>query len=288
MIDIYSKIKEIQDKGQDAVLVTVTSKEGMGPADVGKKMLVTQKESYGTVGGGSIEHYAINKCKDIFKSRQSLSESYVLNDKDVLIDKGEVKLNMACGGKATLFYEFIGPKQIVYIFGGGHCGASLSSLLVSLGFYVIVIDNREDVLEKLDPKVNKKILSGFGEYVIKANHELDNHYIVVSTPNHIEDFDVLDNIINLKLSPIYFGMLCSKKKVQDYLEKIYSKYSKDINLDNFYSPIGLDTGGDSPEEVALSIAGEILSVFYNKIDLNSHMRNNVPESVRYFKKDSKK
>ena len=60
--------------------------------------------------------------------------------------------------------------------------------------------------------------------------------------------------------------------------------AKDIDLSNFYSPIGLQTGGDSPEEVAISIAGEILSVYYGNEDINSHMRDSVPENVKYFKK----
>lgn len=68
-------------------------------------------------------------------------------------------------------------------------------------------------------------------------------------------------------------MLCSKKKAGDYLARAYKAYGKDIDLSNFYSPIGLQTGGDSPEEVAISIAGEILSVFYEKEDINSHMRD---------------
>jgi len=83
----------------------------------------------------------------------------------------------------------------------------------------------------------------------------------------------LDKILESKIKPKYFGMLCSKKKITDYLAKVYEKYGKDIDLSNFYSPIGLPTGGDSPEEVAISIAGEILSVFYNKANINSHMRD---------------
>ena len=79
-------------------------------------------------------------------------------------------------------------------------------------------------------------------------------------------------------------MLCSKKKIADYLAKSYEVHGKDIDLSNFYSPIGLQTGGDSPEEVAISIAAEILSVFYNNADINSHMRENVPENIKYFKK----
>lgn len=272
MADVYQKLQEIRNQGLDAVVVTVTEKEGMGPADVGKKMIVTEGNvAFGTVGGGSIEYYAREKCKEVLKNRQSFTEKYILNDRDVSVDDG-VKLNMACGGRVTLFYEFVGPKQYVYIFGGGHCGAALARLLKPLGFFVAIIDSRDYVIEALDDSADVKICEGFVEYIEK--HRIpDNRYIVVSTPSHVSDYDVLDKIIDLKIKPKYFGMLCSRKKIGDYLARVYEKYGKDIDLSNFYSPIGLQTGGDSPEEVAISIAGEILSVYYGKEKINSHMRD---------------
>ena len=284
MIDIYQKLSELRSQGKDVVVVTVTEKEGMGPADVGKKMLVTEGNiAFGTVGGGEIEYFAREKCKEILKSRESFTEKYILNDKNIKVDDGSVILPMACGGKVTLFYEFLGPKQYVYIFGGGHCGAALAKLLKPLGFFTTIIDNREDVISKLDDSADVKVVDGFAQYIEK--HRIpDYRYIIVSTPSHLYDFDVLNKILELKIKPRYFGMLCSKKKIVDYLKKAYEIYGKDIDLSNFYSPIGLQTGGDSPEEVAISIAGEILSVFYGKSEINSHMRDNIPDEIKYFKK----
>ena len=284
MSDIYQKLNELRQQGKDVVLVTVTEKEGMGPADVGKKMLVTEgNTAFGTVGGGAIEYYAREKCKEILKLRESFTEKYILNDKDIKVDDGSVILPMACGGKVTLFYEFLGPKQYVYIFGAGHCGAALAKLLKPLGFFTTIIDDRADVIANLDDSADVKVTEGFAEYIEKYGIP-DDRYIVVSTPSHIHDFDVLNKIFELKIKPKYFGMLCSKKKIADYLKKAYEIHGKDINLSNFYSPIGLQTGGDSPEEVAISIASEILSVFYGKSQINAHMRDNIPDDIKYFKK----
>ncbi|MBQ6920637.1 MAG: XdhC family protein [Bacilli bacterium] len=273
MVDIYKELDKLRKQGKDAVIVTVTEKSGMGPADVGKKMLVTEGNvAFGTVGGGAIEYYAREKCKEVLENRISFSEKYILNDRTVSVDDGSIILPMACGGKVTLFYEFVGPKQYVYIFGAGHCGAALARVLKPLGFFTAIIDERDYVINALDDAADVKVNEGFVEYIEK--HGLpDNRYIVVCTPSHQNDFHVLNKILELKIKPKYFGMLCSKKKIGDYLEKAYQLYGKDIDLTNFYSPIGLQTGGDSPEEVAISIAGEILSVFYNKADINSHMRD---------------
>jgi len=273
MADIYKTLQELRTQGKDAVIVTVTEKEGMGPADVGKKMLVTEGNvAFGTVGGGAIEYYAREKCKIVLEDRVSFSEKYILTDRQVHVDDGSVKLEMACGGKVTLFYEFIGPKQYVYIFGAGHCGAALARVLKPLGFHTTIIDERDYVINALDDAADVKVNEGFVEYIEK--HGLpNNRYIVVCTPSHTNDYNVLNKILELKIKPKYFGMLCSKKKIADYLAKAYETHGKDIDLSNFYSPIGLQTGGDSPEEVAISIAGEILSVFYGKESINSHMRD---------------
>lgn len=273
MVDIYKELDNLRKQGKDAVIVTVTEKSGMGPADVGKKMLVTEGNiAFGTVGGGAIEYYAREKCKEVLEQRTSFSEKYVLNDRTVSVDDGSIILPMACGGRVTLFYEFVGPKQYVYIFGAGHCGAALARVLKPLGFFTTIIDERDYVINALDDSADVKVNEGFVEYIEK--HGLpNNRYIVVCTPSHQNDFHVLNKILELKIKPKYFGMLCSKKKIGDYLQKAYEIYGKDIDLTNFYSPIGLQTGGDSPEEVAISIAGEILSVFYNKADINSHMRD---------------
>lgn len=273
MVDIYKKLQEVRLEGKDAVIVTVTEKEGMGPADVGKKMLVLEGNiAFGTVGGGAIEYYAREKCKEVLENRTSFSEKYILNDRQIYVDNGEIVLPMACGGKVTLFYEFIGPKQYVYIFGAGHCGAALAKVLKPLGFFITIIDERDYVINSLDDSADIKVNEGFVEYISKHGIP-NNRYIVVCTPSHQNDYNVLNKILELKIKPKYFGMLCSKKKIGDYLAKAYESYGKDIDLANFYSPIGLQTGGDSPEEVAISIAGEILSVFYNKVDINSHMRD---------------
>lgn len=274
MKDIFDVIYECKNNGKDFVTVTVTEKSGMGPADVGKKMIVTEDEdAFGTVGGGAIEFYAREKAKTVLKERKSFTEKYILNDRDVYVEEDAVKLNMACGGKVTLFYEFNGPKQRVYIFGAGHCGAALAKVLKPLGFYISIIDERENVIKALDKESYDKVyISGFADF-IENNGLRDNTFIVVCTPSHTNDYHVLNKILEKKYHPSYFGMLCSRKKINDYLEKAYETYGKDINLDNFYSPIGLNIGGNSPEEIAISISAEMLSVLYHKNEFHQHLRD---------------
>ena len=158
---------------------------------------------------------------------------------------------------------------------------ALGKILRPLGFHVTLIDDRASVILEAKNCADLTFNEGFADFL--DNHKVkENAYFVVSTPSHLHDFEVLDKMLEKKIKARYFGMLCSKKKISDYLDKVYAKYGRDIDLKNFYSPIGLDIGGDSPEEVAISIAGEILSIHYGKDDINSHMRNKVDADKRYF------
>lgn len=281
MLDIYEKIIELKRENKDAVLVEVVSAIGMGPSDLGKQMLVVENgEHFGTVGGGYIEKYAIGVSLSLIKERKTMTERYVLNSDKERHENGVVYLPMACGGEVTLMYKFLGPKQNVYIFGAGHCGKALSRILVSLDFRVTVIDHRQELLDELDSEVKNRVCYDFEKYVLEGNIK-PHSYVVVATPSHTYDYAVMNAIFKLGLDLDYFGMLCSKKKITEYLESLPKEIRKK-KIPNLYSPIGLDIGGDSPEEIAISISGEILSVFYHKESSNSHLRNKVDTKNKYF------
>ena len=114
-------------------------------------------------------------------------------------------------------------------------------------------------------------MSPFAQYIDDYGL-IEDSFVIVATPSHKYDYNVIDKVISKNIKLKYIGMLCSNKKLNEYLDITYKKFGKDINLKNFYSPIGLDTGGGSPEEIAISIASEILAVS-NKKPNHNHMRN---------------
>ncbi|WP_058484962.1 XdhC family protein [Defluviitalea phaphyphila] len=261
MNEIYEELIKMQKSGEQCMMVTVVESMGSTPSVVGKKMLVGESgSSFGTVGGGAIEYYAREKCKSLINEKKSVLEKYLLNEGKIVEDTKT--LPMACGGKVSLFYEYIGPKAYVYIFGAGHVGQALTNVLKTMDFYVTLIDDRKEVYDSL--KIyDRKVLSNYSEFLEKERIK-DNSYVVICTPSHKYDYNVMNKIIELKLKPKYIGMLCSEKKLKEFVEKTYENFGRKIELTNFYAPIGLDIGGGSPEEIAISIASEILSVVYNK------------------------
>ena len=279
MNTIYEKIVDYKAKNIDMVLVTAVEKTGEGPVEVGKKMLVLETgESFGTVGGGALEFYATEKAKDLIQKRKHLTEKYLLDKGKVIVDAKT--LPMVCGGTVTLFYEFLGVRNHVYIFGAGHVGQALANVLKPLNFHITVIDDRKEVLSAFK-NGNLKIFSNFASY-IEENGIKEGSYVVVCTPSHTNDYHVINKILELNLKPIYIGMLCSPEKLKDYLNKTYEKFGKDVDLSNFYSPIGLDLGGGSPEDISISITAEILAIYHEKTG-HKHMREVNHEHHIYWK-----
>ncbi|TNF07114.1 MAG: hypothetical protein EP317_05415 [Bacillota bacterium] len=278
MLDLYEKIVEFKQQHKDMVLVTAVEKEGEGPVEVGKKMLVVEDNIFfGTVGGGALEHYAIQKALFLIKKRSHLTERYVL-DKGKIIEDAKT-LPMVCGGTVTLYYEFIGFKNFVYLFGGGHVGKALAIVLKPLQFHITLIDERKPIVDAFE-HAHVKHHMHFADY-IKTYSIKPGSLVVVVTPSHTSDYHVINQLIEQKLKPKYIGMMCSLEKLNDYLKETYKTYGKDVDLSNFYSPIGLNLGGGSPEEIAISIASEILAIEHGKTEIK-HMRELVNDLNHYW------
>lgn len=267
-MSIYNKIAEYTTKGTSIVVVSVIEKNGDGPVEVGNKMIITSSDvQHGTVGGGALEYNARELCKSIFESRKSITKKYLLKEGKVLSD-GET-LPMECGGVVKLFFDYIGHKESIYLFGAGHVSQATTDILKTMNFHVTVIDERENVINKFTGGDNV-VLAPYIDFIEKHGIK-DNSFVIVCTPSHKHDYKVINRIIEDNIKVKYIGMICSHLKLQDFLVKTYERFGKEVDLSNFYSPIGLDLGGGSPAEIAISITSEILAISNNKKN-HLHMR----------------
>ncbi|MGE4379084.1 MAG: XdhC family protein [Candidatus Izemoplasmatales bacterium] len=278
-MDIFKLISEFKRDNKSMMAVTAVKKEGAGPVEVGKKMIVlADGRSFGTVGGGAIEFFAQKKALELLEKKESLLETYVL-DEGKIIPEGKT-LPMVCGGIVTLFYEFIGPKAAIYIFGAGHVSQALTNVLKTMNFNVTVIDTRKNVIDGF-LKADRLVNQGFVDF-IEQDEIKDGDYIIVCTPSHKYDYHVINKVLEKKIKPAYLGMLCSPDKIKAYLKSTYETFGKDIDLSFFYSPIGLDIGGMTPEEIAISISAEILAINHSKTG-HKHMREILDGQDCYWK-----
>jgi xanthine dehydrogenase accessory factor len=275
MDEIYQRILDLSRQGGEAVLVTVVHKEGSTPALPGTKMLVcAEGMSLGTVGGGELERVARIKASELLQARESQLIRYALLEGEQVSETGDDEaLPMWCGGRVTLFYEHLGYDTYVYLFGAGHVGSAIAAHLRNLKCYVTVIDNRPEVMAQLPP-VNRRIIGDY-ESALADEQVPQGAYFVIGTPAHAADYEVLKAVMSGGWAPRYVGMLGSRRKSQELIRRLVDELGSAIDLSVLYTPVGLDIGGASPDEIAISIIAEIQALRYGKSGHN-HMRSANP------------
>ena len=257
--EIYKEILKAKKEGIGCVLVSVVDKRGSGPSRVGAKMLVLEDGRHiGTIGGGSLEQIAIKKAISLIEKKEHLLEKYNLNEKG---KDGIVLSDMVCGGNVMVFYEYTGAGYPAYIFGAGHVGGHIIQLLSNMDYFVHVIDPRKETTDTISENIKVHNVE-YTEF-FKEKPNLKNAFVFVGTPNHYTDLDVLKGIYSQKTVPLYVGLLASKKKAKVIIESLKEELG-DISLYNLYTPCGLDIGGDSPFEIALSVISEMQGIRYKK------------------------
>ena len=149
---------------------------------------------------------------------------------------------------------------MVYIFGGGHCSLALTPILNTLGMQVTVIDDRENIWTMHENTFAKeKIVSDYNEV---ANLVKENSLVILMTASHQGDTTVLKQMLPKKLK--YIGMLGSKTTAKHILNEMkkFGFSSEQINCVS--TPIGIPISSQTPAEIAISIAAEIIQKGLNK------------------------
>jgi len=157
------------------------------------------------------------------------------------------------------FTEKTGYKNHLYIIGGGHCALAFSKLMYTMDFYIHLFEDREhlNTLEKNNSVHEKMIVKDYSELkeLIPSG---ENNYVVVMTFGYRTDDIAVRALMQKQFK--YFGLLGSKKKIEKMFED-YRKEGLDENvLKQIHSPIGIQIKSETPEEIAISIAAEIIKV----------------------------
>lgn len=261
MLDMYREVCNMKERKKTGVLITVVDKKGQGPAVVGRKMLMYEDGSTkGTIGGGNLEYLAIKKARELLKDRKNYMETYDFTGEKPAGDA--VSLNMICGGLVTLYYEYIGISPRVFIFGAGHVGICITKILENMDYDITLVDDRSDRPTDLSGR-HEYILGDYKDVIGRLDMR-DGCFVVIAGYTHEIEYEILKAVYKKDCRPKYIGMLASKNKASYMIEKLKDELGNEPDLSVFYSPIGLDIGGSSPEEIAISIASEIQSVRYEK------------------------
>ena len=162
-------------------------------------------------------------------------------------------------GEKHVFLEPFFPEERLIVLGGGHVGCCLVEIAARCGFTTVAVDDRADFAnEDRFPWAYQIVCDDF----IHAIRELkirEQDLVCIMTRGHSHDADCLLEVLS-GTEPAYVGMLGSKKKINFVREKMIEKGIPAERLDRVSSPIGLDIGGVTPEEITISILAELISV----------------------------
>lgn len=151
----------------------------------------------------------------------------------------------------------------VYLMGGGHISQKLAPLTHMIGFETIVVDDRPDFISsERFPSADHRVLVGSFEQALEGFTLDSGSYIVIVTRGHLHDKTVLAQALQSQAG--YIGMIGSlRKRDLIYKELEEAGFSRD-EFKRIHAPIGLPVGAESPEEIAISIAGELIKARADK------------------------
>ena len=159
---------------------------------------------------------------------------------------------------AFLFKEKTGHKNILHIIGGGHCALALSELMRKMDFFVCVYDERDE-LNTMNANLfahEKRIVKSYTDLTHLIS-EGKNVYVVIMTFGYRSDDLALRSLLGKSFK--YIGMLGSKNKIEKMFEEYRRENMDTALLEKIKAPIGLFIKSETTDEIAVSIAAEIIA-----------------------------
>ncbi len=252
-MDVLEELVRLRRSGQKAALATIVAVEGSIPSYESAKLLVREDGSMvGTVGGGCVEAEVWAAAREVIKTEKPRRLSFNLAG-DALYDNG-----LICGGQLEIFIDPILPVQTAYIFGGGHVSLSLSKVATLAAFRSVVVDNREAFANRERfPEADEVYAEEFEEVFPKLPVN-ESSYLIICTRGHKDDMRVLAWAVTTRAR--YIGMIGSKRKGIEVLKELEKQGLPRQDLERVHTPMGLEIGAITPEEIAVSVVAEMVAI----------------------------
>lgn len=234
-------IHECKDKGEQATILHVFS----GSEEVGK--LVILEDSLAIVGFVEpelskilVEELGRRRDKLFGKRTGEFSLEY---DRSIL----------------RVVVEFVESALWLFVFGAGHVGQSVAMIGALVGYRVVVVDDRVEFLTRdRFPNSTIELVAGKYDRVISDISIPRNSAVVIVTRGHQFDEICLKQV--LALDTRYVGMIGSRRRVLSIFARLVESGLSEKVLEKVHAPIGLDIGAISPQEIAIAIMAEIISL----------------------------
>ena len=248
-MDFIEMLNAAHNSGKAFAAAVITAAEGTTPRHPGTKMIIYEDGTLsGTIGGGEIEQAVIRDAMECLTCGKPLLKVYPVT-----------RPGGKPSGSETIYIEPSLSSAHLVLCGAGHVAGKLIPLAKSIGFYVTVIDIRDEpVFRERAAAADEFILAVSWKEGLSRVKEKDNQYLIACAFNFDQDEEILCHLLLRKNA--YIGMLASQYKKETIYNRLKQRGVSDESLSKIHAPIGLQLGAETPEEIALSIAAELLQV----------------------------
>src|SRR5580704_11950626 len=252
-MDLYDEIVRLRKLGQKCAVATIVQVNGSIPSFESAKILVREDGSFmGTVGGGCVEAEVWNAAREVIETEKPRHLSFSLGQ-DAAYDEG-----LICGGQLNIFVEPVIPQPRAFIFGGGHVSKGISKIATLAGFSTSIIDDREAFANaERFPEAEATYAEEYEEVFPKLPVN-SSSYVIIVTRGHRDDMRVLRWAVNTPAK--YIAMIGSKRKTISVVHELEKEGLPRSAFEKVSAPMGLEIGAISPEEIAISVAAEMIAM----------------------------
>lgn len=245
---LYEKLSEAVQSHKNVALITIT--DHFNASLIGKKLLLY-------LSGEIYYEAAFSKAFIAQLKEESL---------EILEGKQTKTIEIAYENtKVECYVEtFAAPPKLI-VAGAGHVSESVSQMAKMLGFYVTIIDDRDEYANrKRFPEADEVVCTSYIEFFRHVPIDSET-YVLLLTRGHKFDVVSLQEMLSREEDIPeeerckYIGMIGSRRRIAGVFEQLKDQFTEH-NFVNIYSPVGLDIGAQTPAEIAVSILAEILKI----------------------------
>jgi xanthine dehydrogenase accessory factor len=235
---LQARLEEALATRAPAVVATIVRGEPLGA-----KLLMLPDEVLGTLGNEVLDAVVESDARELLAAEKSETRPYALPGREEPVE---------------VFIESYPPPPTLLIFGAVHVAQPLSRFAKSLGFDVIVSDARAKLATPERFPDADRIIQGWPDETLEQVIILPNTYVTILS--HDPKFDEPALVGTLNTPAAYIGAIGSRKTNEDRRQRLAEAGMSPEQIARMRAPIGLDIGAATPEEMAISILGEIIAL----------------------------
>jgi len=256
ILEIVREVLAAARGGPSVATATIVRAPEGGQAPLGAKLLVRADGTrLGSLGGGPLEGGVAGDALAalIERPRQAAAQALYYGADGQRLRRGE-----ASPEAYQVLVEVTEAVATLLVVGGGHIGQALADIGALVGFSVAVVDDRPEFASPERFPQAERVICGDFEEELRRFPITPQTYVVVVTRGHREDELSLRQVVTSEAA--YVGMIGSKRRSAMVLRHLGEEGYPREALERVHTPVGLDIGAETPEEIAVSIMAEIIQV----------------------------